>query len=340
MVSTRLWCAKRIGLALAATEHVQELTAMSERVRIAAIDIGSDTVHLLVADVTGSSDGPLVRDVEQRGELIELGRRVATTGAVGKRAATQLEAILVRYLKVGRRGSDRVVIGATEALRRATDGPALVARLSGELGEPVRVLSGAKEAALGLAGVVHRLDPAGTQLLIDSGGASTEVTITDGRRAVAAASLPVGAALLGAELRGDPPAALGWALAGVRIGAALSLAPAGKPSRAWATGGSAHNLGGLERTKGRSGDQCLAMAELSALAARLLANPARKLARRSGEDPARVAILPPGLLIIAAILAHYGLDELTVVPEGLRQGMVAAAFENESRWWQDPPPKR
>jgi len=82
------------------------------------------------------------------------------------------------------------------------------------------------------------------------------------------------------------------------------------------------------------------MAELSTLATRLLADPARKLARRSQEDPARVAILPPGLLIIAAILAHYDLDELTVVPEGLREGMVAAAFENEAGWWQDPPPKR
>ena len=46
---------------------------MSEYVRIAAIDIGSDTVHLLIADVTASSDGPLVSDIEQLGELIELG---------------------------------------------------------------------------------------------------------------------------------------------------------------------------------------------------------------------------------------------------------------------------
>jgi exopolyphosphatase/pppGpp-phosphohydrolase len=190
---------------------------------------------------------------------------------------------------------------------------------------------------LGLAGAAHRLDPSGTQLLIDSGGASTEVTLTDGRRAIAAASLPVGAALLGAELRGDPPEALSWSLGGVRIGLALSLAPAGKPARAWGTGGSAHNLAGLERTKGRSGDQRLTMAELSVLATRLLAEPARKIARRSEEDPGRVAILPPGLLIIAAILAYYGLGEVTVVPEGLREGMVAAAFEDGEAWWQDQP---
>jgi exopolyphosphatase/guanosine-5'-triphosphate,3'-diphosphate pyrophosphatase len=222
-------------------------------------------------------------------------------------------------------------------MRRATDGPALVERLSSELGEPVRVLSGAREAALGLAGAVHRLDPTGSQLLIDSGGASTELTLTDGHRAVASGSLPVGAALLGAGLHGDPPQALSWALGGVAIGSALSLAPAGKPSRAWATGGSAHNLAGLERTKGRSGDRLLTMAKLSTLATQILAEPARKLARSSGEDPDRVKILPPGLLIVAAILAHYGLDEVTVVPEGLREGMVAAAFELGDAWWQDLP---
>jgi exopolyphosphatase/guanosine-5'-triphosphate,3'-diphosphate pyrophosphatase len=312
---------------------------LSDTVRIAAIDIGSDTVHLLIADVSASPDGPLVSRVKQHGELIELGRQIAMTGQVGKRAARRLEASLKSYLKLAGRKSDCVVIGATEALRQATDGPALVERLSAELGEPVRVLTGAREAALGLAGAVHRLDPTGSQLLIDSGGASTEVTLTDGRRAVATASLPVGAAILGADLLGGPAETLGWALAGVRIGSVLALAPVGKPTRAWATGGSAHNLAGLERLKGHSGGQHLAMAELSTFAALLLKQPARKLARHSGEDRARIEILPPGLLIIASILAHYDLQELTVVPEGLREGMVAAAFLNQDSWWQDPPAK-
>jgi exopolyphosphatase/guanosine-5'-triphosphate,3'-diphosphate pyrophosphatase len=311
-----------------------------ERERIAAIDIGSDTVHVLVADVSGSTDGPVVSRVSQRGELLELGRQIETTGQVGRSAAARLEASLLRCMGFARRKSGRVIVGATEALRRATDGAALVERLSREAGEPVRVLSGSREAALGLAGEVHRLDPAGSQLLIDSGGASTELTITEGRRAVASASLPVGAALLGAELRGDPPEALSWALAGARIGTALSLAPAGKPARAWATGGSAHNLAGLERTRSRSGDRLLTREDLSKLAARLLAERARKLARGSGEDPARVKILPPGVLIIATILAHYDLDEVTVVPEGLRDGMVGTAFELGDAWWEDQLPNR
>jgi exopolyphosphatase/guanosine-5'-triphosphate,3'-diphosphate pyrophosphatase len=313
---------------------------MSEQARIAAIDIGSDTVHLLIATVAASPGGPLVTRVEQRGELIELGRKVATTGRIGVRLTAALERILRRDLKIARRRSDRVVIGATEAIRQATDGPALVERLSRDLGEPVHVLSGAREAALGLTGVIRRLDRTGSQLLIDSGGASTEVTLTDGHKAVGSASLPVGAAALGVDLHGDPPEALSWALGAARVGSALAAAPTGKPTRAWATGGSAHNLAGLERTPGRAGDQRLTMPKLTTLAARLLAEPARRIASRTGEDPARVKILPPGLLIIAAILTQYDLAEVTVVSEGLREGMVAAAFERGDAWWQDPPPKR
>jgi exopolyphosphatase/pppGpp-phosphohydrolase len=132
---------------------------------------------------------------------------------------------------------------------------------------------------------------------------------------------------------------LSWALGAARVGSALALAPAGNPARAWATGGTAHNLAGLERIKGCTGDQRLTTQELSVLAARLLAKPARDLARHSGEDRSRIEILPPGLLIIAAILAHYGLKELTVVPEGLREGMAAAAFEDGDDWWRDPSQK-
>ncbi|HEX7490103.1 MAG TPA: hypothetical protein VF337_00175 [Candidatus Limnocylindrales bacterium] len=310
---------------------------MSKSDRIAAIDIGSDTIHLLIGSVAGSDDGPVVTRIEQEGELLLLGGQVAVNGRIGERATADLQKALVRFVSIGRKRASRLAIGATEAMRRAENGPEIVERLGKAAGEPVRILSGAREADLDFAGIVHRLDRAGTQLIVDSGGASTELTMTEGRRKVVSASLPVGASLLGATLRGDPPDALSWALRARQVGAALTAAPAGKPVRAWATGGSAHNLAGLERTRGKSGTQRLTMPALSKLATQLLAVPSRKLAKRSGEDPRRVAILPPGLLIIASVLEHYELTSVTVVPEGVREGMILAVSSLGDDWWLDQP---
>ncbi|HYL40525.1 MAG TPA: hypothetical protein VET90_04385 [Candidatus Binatus sp.] len=301
---------------------------------IAAIDIGSDTIHLLVGEPSSGPEGR-VRAVEQRGELIELGRRVARKGRIGAAASRAVEALLVDYVQLARTRTERVVVGATEALRRASDGTALVERLEARIGAPVRVLSGAREAQLGFAGVAHRLQDSGLQLVIDSGGASTELTLSDGRSRGASASLPVGAALLAARLLGDPPEALSWALGGALVGGTLANAPVAAPTRAVATGGSAHNLAGLERTKGRQGPQVLALTDLRRMADELLSQPSAKLAKRSGEDPRRVAILAPGLLILASVLDHYGLELVTVVPEGLREGMILAAAALGDEWWQD-----
>ena len=310
---------------------------MSKSDRIAAIDIGSDTIHLLIGSVASTEAGPVVTRLQQEGELLLLGGRVAIKGRIGESAAAAIEKTLLRFVSVGRRRASKVVISATEALRRADDGPAIVERLSKAASEPIRVLSGTREAELDFAGIRHRLAPAGSQLIVDSGGASTELTLTEGRRLVASASLPVGAALLGATLRGDPPEALSWALRARQIGAALAAAPPGKPVRAWATGGSAHNLAGLERTRGKSGPQRLTMPALGRLATQLLTTSSKRLARRRGEDPARVAILPPGLLIIAAVLEHYELGSVTVVPEGVREGMILAVASIGDDWWCDQP---
>jgi exopolyphosphatase/guanosine-5'-triphosphate,3'-diphosphate pyrophosphatase len=315
---------------------------MSKSDRIAAIDIGSDTIHLLIGSVAMSDDGPVVDHIEQVGELLLLGGRVAVSGRIGARATVELQKVLVRFVSIGRRRACRLVIGATEAMRWAEDGPEVVERLGQAAGEPVRILSGAREAGLDFAGIVHRLDRAGTQLIVDSGGASTELTMTAGRCKIASASLPVGAALLGAALSGDPPDPLSWAMRARQVGTALAAAPVGKPVRAWATGGSAHNLAGLERTRGKNGAQSLTMPALSKLATQLLALPSRKLARRSGEDPRRLAILAPGLLIIASVLEHYELTSVTVVPEGVREGMILAVSSIGDDWWrdqQDPDPE-
>ncbi len=307
--------------------------------RWAALDIGSDTVHLLVMAVTRGPFGRLgMRQLEQRSILLELGREVATRGRFGRAAIASLEGAVRRFVAVAHQLNARLIVAATEASREATNGPAVMARLEQLTGTPARILSGTREAQLGFLATRSALPTSGIHLLVDSGGASTEVSIAAGRHLIGAASLPIGAALLAASVPGDPPRPLPWALAAIRIAGVLGAAPAGRPNRLFATGGTAHNLAGLERNrKGHPASVSLSIDELDNMTARLLRSSAAKIARASGEDPRRVALLAPGALILAAIAQHYGLDGLTDVPEGVRDGMILAAARDPGGWWADQP---
>jgi len=307
--------------------------------RWAALDVGSDTVHLLVAEVTHEPFGRLaVRQLAHRSVLLELGREVATRGRFGREALRALEGSVRDFVRVARQYEARLIVAATEATREASNGPAVMTRLEQLAGTPPRILSGVREAQLGFVATRAALPPSGLHLLVDSGGASTELSLVAGHRLRASASLPVGAALLAASIPGDPPRPLPWALAAIRIGASLGAAPAGWPTRMYATGGTAHNLAGLERDrKGHPAAVRLALADLDEITARLLRSSAPKVARRSGEDARRVALLGPGALILAAIAQRYALDEMTVLPEGVRDGMILAAARDPDGWWEDGP---
>lgn len=305
--------------------------------RWAALDIGSDTVHLLVVEVVRGPFGRLaVRQVAHRSALLELGREVAMRGRFGRVALRSLEETVRDFTAVAGRHEARLIVAATEATREAANGPAVMARLEKLAGTPPRILSGLREAQLGLLATRAVLPRSGVHLLVDSGGGSTEVSILEGHRLAASASLPVGAALLAASVPGDPPRPLPWALAAIRIAGVLEAAPAGHPTGMFATGGTAHNLAGLQgNRKGHPDAVRLTLATLDRMTARLLRSPAPKVARSSGEDPRRVALLAPGALILGAIAQHYALDEMTVLPEGVRDGMILAAVRDPDGWWAD-----
>lgn len=306
------------------------------RSRWAAIDVGSDTVHLLLGEVRQGRDGRLaIRAVDQRSKLLELGRDLGVTGRIGPADASQLIRQVAKYLAIAERAGARPLLAVTQATRRAVDGEAVLAALEREVGQPVRPLSGRREAQLGFRAVQPALEPSGPQVVIDSGGASTEVTLAIGREATTWVSLPIGAAVLAAALPGDPPSALEWALEAVRIGAVLTGLPETRPALAWVTGGSAHNLVGLEGQREPGLPTRLTLADLGRLTDEMLRTSARKLARRSGEDPRRLALLAPGALILAIILRRYGLEWCTVLPAGLRDGMILAAAERGDDWWRE-----
>ena len=305
--------------------------------RFAAIDLGSDTIHLLIADQSGSPDGGPLKVEHSESVLVELGRVVDWRGRITRTAEREVARVLQRMVRRAIKADAVVLIGATEACRQAANGAEVLARLAAGVNQPVHLLSAAREAELGIAGVRPELPGRGALVVIDSGGASTEVTLTQGRAIQAATSLPVGAALLAGGLDGDPPPPIDWALSSIRIGSTLSQLPAGRPRHAFATGGTAHGLLAMDLYRERHSSDSkveVTLAQLEKTAAALLARPAARIGADSGIEPGRVALLAPGVLILAAILRHYRLVAFHVLAAGVREGMIRAAAADPEGWWR------
>ena len=127
--------------------------------RVGAIDVGSNSVRLLVADVAGSADGALTA-IARAGEACRLGRGLDRTGRIepemGERAASLTAEFVRRARSLGVR---RMVIAATAALRRAENGADVAAAIQARSGLPIRILSGEDEARLVYDAVVGGLGP-------------------------------------------------------------------------------------------------------------------------------------------------------------------------------------
>lgn len=171
--------------------------------RCSVLDLGSNSFHVLVADLDGTALVP----VERAREMLHLGRVVARHGHVPDADVERAEATVAHLSGLARRsGSQEHLAVATSALRDAEDGDTVIARLSEAAGTEVRVLSGTEEARLGYlgvrAGVALRDEPV---LVLDLGGGSLELTVGEGADVTWSTSLPLGVSRLSALVEDDPP---------------------------------------------------------------------------------------------------------------------------------------
>ena len=120
--------------------------------RLAAVDIGSNTVHVLVADVVRGR----LEDVAHYVEMPELGAQVARTGAIGDRAKPAIRALRSVVSRARTHGFELLIAGATEAVRLASDREEFVRRAGEAIGTPVRILAPEREAELSFFGVASR----------------------------------------------------------------------------------------------------------------------------------------------------------------------------------------
>ncbi len=192
--------------------------------RVAAIDCGTNSIRLLVADLSVRDGTARLSDVHREMRVVRLGEGVDATGRLSGAAIDRTWSALSDYTAILRaEGAVQVRMAATSATRDAANRGEFVAMVRSTLGQDPEVISGEEEAALSFRGAVGDLDPAtGPFLVVDIGGGSTEMvvgSVVGGRIEIAGQlSLDIGCVRLTERLlRGDPPTvaereqAAGWA---------------------------------------------------------------------------------------------------------------------------------
>lgn len=181
--------------------------------RVAAIDCGTNSIRLLIADLTTSHEGtPILRDLHREMRIVRLGKGVDATGVLDPLALERTRVALADYTEALRRkGAERVRMVATSATRDARNREDFFGMVRETLGVEAEIISGDEEARLSFTGAVGDLDPEdGPFVVTDVGGGSTEVvvgTVAGGvAEVIAARSVDVGSVRLTERcLPGDPP---------------------------------------------------------------------------------------------------------------------------------------
>ena len=310
-------------------------TAAGDGERLAVVDLGSTSFHMLVADVTTA--GGLVPVARSRA-MLELGSWLAKSRHIPPEAqAEALRAAARLRRRATALGVTRLLPVGTAALREAANGAELRRQLGEVLEAPVRLLSGVEEARLMFAAFRRRvLLPLGPVLGADLGGGSLELAVGDLRRIRREWTLRLGAARLRTELATDDPLSP-RAVRAIRervrelaepVASALLANP---PELAVAAGGTARSLGrlvvGLRGMRpARSINQLFVpTSELRAIARHLVATPRAARLRMPGMRRRRVDLLPVGTLVLATLAEVLELEGYTLTDWGLREGVLLEA---------------
>lgn len=309
-------------------------TAQPERV--AALDVGTNTVLITVAERSGRTFRPVV----ERAEITRLGRGVDRTGRLDPAAIADTVAVLARFAAEARMlGAARIACVATSAARDAANGDDFFRAVRDAAGLVPEVIPGDEEARL-----VHRsawadFGAAGHPLaVLDVGGGSTEITWGEGAAPVGRRSLQIGAVRLTERVSpGDPPSGAERerlrqgardALAEVAaIRAAGSLAGA----RLVAVAGTVTTLAAVAQALPvydalRVHGSEMTLGEIRSLVGRLAGLTVAERAALPGMEPKRADVIVAGGVILAEAMELAGFDRLTVSDRGVRWGLLHDRF--------------
>ena len=297
--------------------------------RFATIDVGTNTVLLLVAERRGGTFEPLL----ERADITRLGRGVDATGRLDPAAIRETVAVLGAYARAARElGAPVVACVATSAARDAANGAEFFAAARAEAGLVPEIIPGDEEARLVWTSAWRDFGRPGEPLgVLAVGGGSTELSFGDGPQPRERASLQVGAVrLTERHVRGDPPPA--EEVEAVRAAAREALRPLfamGLPRRGRLVGvaGTVTTLAAVEQAlpaydAARVHGSTLSLGAVERLVGTFAALGVRERAALPGMEPKRADVILAGALVVAEAMRATGFDQLTVSDRGVRWGLL------------------
>jgi exopolyphosphatase/guanosine-5'-triphosphate,3'-diphosphate pyrophosphatase len=281
----------------------------------AAIDIGSNTTRVLVAEPV---DGLLKKVMEQRA-YTRINKAIRDSGEIPAEKAAEVAEVVATQVRLARElGAEEIRAVATAAVREASNGAAVAEQIGDAAGVPVEILSEQEEGRLSFIGATKTLGHPveGRVGVVDVGGGSSEIilgTVPGGVQEVR--SWPVGSGVLADELiASDPPSPAEIRKVRDRIEDLFAGVEIDHPAQAVAVGGSATSL---RRLVGA----VLEYETLERGIRVLCGDPAADVARRFELDPQRVRILATGVLLLEKLSELLG-QPLQIGKGGLREGVV------------------
>jgi exopolyphosphatase/guanosine-5'-triphosphate,3'-diphosphate pyrophosphatase len=303
--------------------------------RVAAIDCGTNSIRLLIADIDGNNFREIVRDME----IVRLGQGVDQTGQFHPDAVARTLAAVDKFAaEIAKRGVEKIRFCATSATRDATNRHLFVDGVRERLGIELEVISGDEEAALSFAGAIKDLDPSdGPFLVVDIGGGSTEFVF--GTSTVEAArSVNIGCVRMSERhFASDPatPEQIEAARTDIQaaIAQAAAVVPITKAKTLVAVAGTATTVAAAALELPEYDRYAIHLSRISAQqthdAATMFATKTREQRISLGYmHPGRVDVIAAGSLVLSEIMKATGATEFVASESDILDGMAFSLARN------------
>lgn len=296
---------------------------MSSQKHYAAIDVGSNTVRLLVGHVEKGKVEQLYDDSRfvRLGLGVDRARRLQPEREEAALRAIEELASYARSMK-----ADPVLIFATSAVRDAENGPEFAGRVREATGLELDIISGEQEAELTYLGATMGVDSAGDMIVCDLGGGSAELIYASGGDIVWATSKPLGSGRLTERfVHHDPPTQEeeGQVQTYVREVLESLRSGGGRVDAAVFTGGTATHLGVIATGTRSSVD--ITFEDLKRAVDKLNSEPSTAIVARFNFDPERARVLPAGGRALQTVAEFYGVQRIRISRSGIREGAILRA---------------